>query len=571
MNIFDRVFLRFFLLAMPLFRKLNVNPEQLKAILVAKLTMDNRRPAAFAQMRSREKKELNKATLKTMLGSLFMGLLFLVSFELGHDLVTRLTVFFSMFVFILAATLITDFTSVLIDVRDNLIILPKPVSDSTVVTARLMHIAIHINKMVLPMALPSLIAVIILNGIWAILPFMLILLLATLLSIFLINAVYILILRFTTPAKFQSIISYIQIGFAILIYGGYQLVPRMMENSVMVNTRMSQLHYIQLYPPYWFAEACNSLIVFDFGERQLMSLALSFLVPLLSIWIVVRYFAPAFNRKLAMINGSAVEMKSPAKDRAGLEPTGRTRVERLATMLTTRGSEYMGFVFTWKMMSRSRDFKMKVYPAFGYVVVLMVMMLMNKKTPGWAELHEMSGSAKTAFLFLVYFSSFILITALGQLTYSEKYKAAWIFSISPLQSPGPVICGAVKSVMSYFYIPVILFISLLGLVFGGIKLIPNLLLGAFNILAISSLIAYFTLRELPFSVPSANAAKSRTVIRSMMTMMIPAVFGIFQWIIFDYLWIVMIFAVLAVIATWMVLDSIKNRGWAQAGELSGRD
>ena len=162
MNIFDTFFLRLFLLPAALYHKLGVNVEHLQAILVAKLTMDNRRPAAFQQMRqSKEKKELNKATLKTMLGSLFMGLLFLFSFAVGNDLVTRLTLFFSMFIFMLAATLITDFTSVLIDIRDNLIILPKPVSDATFVTARLLHIAIHINKIMLPMGLPALVAVLV--------------------------------------------------------------------------------------------------------------------------------------------------------------------------------------------------------------------------------------------------------------------------------------------------------------------------------------------------------------------------------------------------------------------------
>ena len=204
MNVFDKFFLRLFLLAGPLLQKMNVNMDHLKAILVAKLTMDNRRPAAFQQMRrSREKKELNQATLKTMFVSLVMGLMFLFSFALGNDITTQLTVFFSMFIFMLAATLITDFTSVLIDTRDNLIILPKPVNDATFVTARLLHIAIHINKLLLPLALPSLVAVIIIKGFGTIVPFILMILFATLLSIFLINAVYILILKITTPAKFQ--------------------------------------------------------------------------------------------------------------------------------------------------------------------------------------------------------------------------------------------------------------------------------------------------------------------------------------------------------------------------------
>jgi ABC-2 type transport system permease protein len=568
MNIFDNFFLKLFLLPEGLYRKLDVNVVHLRSILVAKLTMDNRRPAAFQQMRqSKEKKELNKATLKTMLGSLFMGLLFLFAFAIGNDLVTRLTIFFSMFIFMLAATLITDFTSVLIDIRDNLIILPKPVSDATFVTARLLHIAIHINKIVLPMALPALIAIIIIQGAWAIIPFLLILLLSTMLSIFLINAVYILILKITTPTKFQSIISYIQIGFAILIYGGYQLVPRIMDNSVMNTMHISQLHYIRLYPPFWFAEACDSLIKFSLGNDQMVSLVLALLIPLASIWIVIRYFAPAFNQKLGMINSSTVENKTVkvTTTEAGLK---KSRIDILAGRITARGSEYMGFLFTWKMMSRSRDFKMKVYPAFGYVIVLVVMMMLNSKSPAFSDTGELTSKGKSMFLVLVYFSSFILITAIGQLAYSEKFKASWLFYISPIEKPGTVISGAIKSAMVYFYTPIVLILSILGLVFVGPGILPNLVLGCFNILSISSLIAYLNLRELPFSVSSANASKGRTVIRSMITMFIPAAFGFFQWIIFEYIWIVLIFAALAVIATWMMLDSIKKIGWERLGGLA---
>ncbi|MEI6062327.1 MAG: hypothetical protein WCR72_16610, partial [Bacteroidota bacterium] len=423
-----------------MFAKLNVNTEQLKAILVAKLTMDNRRPAAFQQLRrAREKKELNQATLKTMLVSLVMGLLFLFSFSLGNDLTTKLTAFFSMFIFMLAATLITDFTSVLIDTRDNLIILPKPINDATFVTARLLHIAIHINKLLLPMGLPALVAVVYYQGVGAILPFILMLLLATLLSIFLINAIYILILRIVPTSGFQTVISYLQIALAIVIYGSYQLLPRMAEEAGMDKLNILEIRHIAFYPPYWFADACSSLSVLKFGESNLYSLLLAIGVPFASIFIVVKYFAPAFNRKLSMIGSNAPELRKSASGKHVDTCHQLSLTERLASAFTRGGSEYMGFIFTWKMMSRSRDFKMKVYPSFGYVIVMMVLMVFRSKTLSLSDFSQMTAHGKTIFLVVVYFSSLILFTALGQVPFSEKHKAAWLFLISPLQTPGNVI------------------------------------------------------------------------------------------------------------------------------------
>ncbi len=564
MNFFDRFFLKLFLLAAPGLQKMNVNMDHLKAILVAKLTMDNRRPAAFQQMRaSKEKKELNQATLKTMFVSLVMGLFFLMSFAIGNDITTKLTFFFSMFIFMLAATLITDFTSVLIDTRDNLIILPKPVNDATFVTARLIHIAIHINKLLLPMAFPALIALIVLAGPKSIIPFILMVLFATMLSIFLVNAVYILILKITKPSNFQSVISYFQIAFAIVIYGSYQLLPRMMSKMGVETMKVSDLHNISYYPPYWFADACNSISIYSFETRNIYNLVLAIGIPLISIFVVIKYFAPAFTRNLSMITGSTEEIKIKAVSKNESITYKQSWIEKLANTLTSGSTEYMGFLFTWKMMGRSRDFKMKVYPGFGYLIVIIAMMMLQNNSASLADFREMTERAKSMFIVFLYFGSFVVLSAIGQLPYSEKFKAAWIFAITPIDAPGKLLSGALKSIIICFYIPIILLFSLFGIVIIGPTILPNLVLGCFNVLAISSLIAFMTLRKLPFSVSSQDASRNKTTSRNFLTMLVPMILGGIHWLIFDFKWAVVILAVLAVAATMMILDSIKNLSWAK--------
>jgi len=301
----------------------------------------------------------------------------------------------------------------------NLIILPKPVNDATFVTARLIHIAIHINKLLLPMALPSLIALIILTGPAIIVPFLLMILFATMLSIFLVNAVYILILKITKPSNFQSVISYFQIVFATAIYAGYQLLPRIMANMGIENLRVSDIHSIIYYPPYWFADAVNSLTIFTFESRNLYAFLLAIGIPLLSIFIVVKYFAPAFTSNLSMITGSSEEIKTKTAARNESDKFGLSWIEKLARNLTASSSEYMGFLFTWKMMGRSRDFKMKVYPGFGYLIVLIVMMTFQSEKLSLADFSEMTAHGKSIFLVAIYFSSFIVLSAIGQIPYSE--------------------------------------------------------------------------------------------------------------------------------------------------------
>jgi len=560
MNPIDKSLLWFFLLPASLYEKFGVNIAQLKAILSAKLTMDNRRTPAFGQTRrSNEKKEMNKATLGVMFAGLLMGLFLLYSFSIGIDTYTKLTVFMSMFIFMLCITLITDFTSVLIDVRDNFIILPKPITDATFVTSRLLHITIRTCILVIPLSLPTCIFSTFKEGPAIILPFFLMILMSTLLSIFLINAIYILILKITTPSKFQTIISYIQIAFTIFIFAGYQLMPRLMHNSVLAHTSLAGFPYIRFYPPFWFADSCLNLAKLDFGSiGNIVSLCLSLLFPVFSIWLVVRVFAPSFNRKLSMITAGTVE-QSKAKEKSGKHKR-MPLAEFIGNLLTKPGSEYMGFLFGWKMMGRSRDFKMKVYPSLGYVIVFIVLMLFDFPLKNALESSN-NQALLPRFLVIIYLSCFVLITALTQLPYSDKFKASWIFNITPVEAPGKIICGSIKSVLVTFYIPIVLLILLLGSVLMGPGIIPNLLLGCSNVLAIGSVIGFISVRELPFSTMLSGSSKGGGFIKSMLTLGIPGIFGVAHWLISGYTWIVILFLAISIFITWLTLNEIKKLSW----------
>ncbi|MDE3253751.1 MAG: hypothetical protein KGO92_13170, partial [Bacteroidota bacterium] len=254
MNWINRFFLAILLIPKGFYRKLGIDLNQLQSILTYKLLMDDRRPNSIHQTQKRkQEKPIRLATLGTMLYSMIIGIFFLVGFVLGKDEATKFTIYYSMYLFMLISILIADFTSVLIDVRDNLIILPKPINDKTFVLARLLHIVIHVSKMVIPMTLPGLILIMVQYGIKGVLPFLLLVPFITLLTIFLINAIYILILKLTTPEKFKTIISYFQIFFGIFIYASYQLVPRLVDKSVLTGYSIHSLSFAWLLPPFWFA------------------------------------------------------------------------------------------------------------------------------------------------------------------------------------------------------------------------------------------------------------------------------------------------------------------------------
>ncbi|HET9569913.1 MAG TPA: hypothetical protein VFP20_00680 [Bacteroidales bacterium] len=557
MNFIDKFFLWLVLLPVALYQKLGVDLNQLKAVLTAKLTMDNRRPASFGnRSRGKEKKVISKATLSTMFGSLMTGLMMLFSFGMGADMVTKLSMYLSMFIFMICITLITDFTAVLIDVRDNLIILPKPISDRTFVTARLLHITIRTCMVVWPMTLPGCITAAIMEGPAIILPFMMMILLMTLLGIFFINTIYILILKITTPVKFQSVIGSIQIGFVILVMLSYQILPRMIQSAELANISISNMPFMQFYPPFWFADSCMLLSGDHFSAESMMSLVLSIIVPLLSIWLVVRFFAPSFNKKLSMITGGTAEQRASHKQFKSSNKV--SLMERLARWLNQPGAEYAGFVFAGQMIGRSRDFKMKVYPSIGYLIVFCGLMLFRDKS--FASLVDGTKLAPML-LVVIYMSSMLLSSAMLQLPYSDKFKASWLFFVAPVDKPGLVISGAVKCVMVLFFVPLALVLVVLGLVLQGPAILPNLLLGCLNVLVIGSLLAYIMVKNLPFSVAQDGASGGGTFIRSMLLLLLPGGFGLIHYFLSGFQWVILLLLLITAVIPWLVFDEIKKREW----------
>ncbi len=560
MNIVNNGLLKLALLPSPIYRKMGVNTDHLKVILNAKLLMDDRRPNSFQQVqRKKSNKPVSTATLGTMFLSALMGLVFLVSFLVGKSYETKFTFYFSFYVTILASILIADFTSVLIDIRDNFIILPKPVNDATFVVSRLLHIFIHVCKMVIPMIIPCMVYLIINVSIVAIVPFLFIVLMATLFTIFLINACYILILKLTTPAKFQSIISYIQIVFAVVFYASYQLVPRLINTTALNKYEISNFKGIMFLPTFWFGGAWQQLYSWDGDLRAWFCLALTIIIPLLSIWIVIKYFAPSFNQKLSMITGSTGEVSTANKKRRDNKSSAYSKF--LSRLFTKSGAERNAFLFSWKMMIRSRSFKMKVYPAIGYMIVIVIVFMIRGNSLSFTDIIQQTDTGIITSLIIIYFSNLLLLSAITQITVYEKYKAAWIFFTTPIDKPGAIISGSIKAAVAQFFFPVAFGIAIFLISLAGVSIIPNLLFGMANELVIISISAYLNFDKLPFSSPQQPNASGGRTLRVFGVMILGLVIAIAHRMVYHITIVVIILTVLSLAAAWLVLNSMQNKTW----------
>jgi len=554
----NKLFLWAVALFNPIFEKAGVDTFQLNEILKIKLLLDSRRPPAMFAGRKRAN---TATTTKTPMGVIFVTLIFGVFYGLlliffDKPLVGQ-TVYFSVFMVLMSLTLITDFTSVLFDVRDQYIIGPRPVNDRTVAFARILHISIYVMKLALLQGLPGMIIIGFIDGPFATPLFFFQIIEATLLSILLVNVIYLILMRLVNPQRFKDIISYIQIGFSISIFVVYYLLPRLINMSKLGNFDLLKHQFAYFLPPVWIA-AFNEVFLHH-SRSNLLTSTMAFVgltVPLVGIWFVARVLAPGFNRRLsaiAMSDGAANQTISTKVKNTGL-------IDHLADFVARDPIENAGFRITWKLAARTREFKMRVYPQFAFVPVYFIYFSLNTKGDSLAERYNKLQQGK-GYIFLIYLCIIVLSAILQQISQSEKYKASWVYYALPINKPGKVLAGMYKAIITLYFFPYCLVLSVASIVIWGPGIINDILLAFIICQIYGILMALFLVKGLPFSKPVLAKQSGGRIITSLLITMFAGVFGFVHYLLVRWELVIWILIVPAVLIYWVMFKYYKKQTW----------
>jgi hypothetical protein len=561
MNIINQFLLRFFLSPALFYKKANIDLHQLRLILTTKLIIDDRRPNTFHRsQQNASSKTISLATLGTMLFSVLLGCMFLFAFSSESNLDVQFIFYFSIYMFMLISTLIADFTSVLFDIKDNAIILPKPVSDKTFVASRLLHIIMHSTKIVLPMTLPGIVFISVRNGVATGLSLFCVLLMATLFTIFLINAIYLVVLKFTTPQKFNAIISYVQIILSIAVYAGFQFLPRFL---IVPSSNTDMLHgngWLWFLPSYWFALATLFFSSLKMDPALITGALITFIASPLSIWIVIKYFAPAFNQKLSQVTAGSEEQQAVSSVKKN--NTRGSLPENVAQWVTTGITEKLGFLHCWTLSNRLKDFKLKVYPSIGYIMVYMVVMFFKDGQKSLQNIIALNQAGIVIMLGVLYSFSLILITAINQMPFTEQYKASWIYFSLPLEKPGHILSGAYKAMIIKFYSLFAFVLSAVAIYLAGPSVIPTLLLSFSNIFLTGLVNMLFIMKTFPFSMQQNAAQKSGSFVRILFSLVLPGILAIIHFFVFKSIVGIIVAIFCSMILNYFLLQKLRNRSWS---------
>ena len=396
----DKILLRCITLFNPILVRAGVDTYQLYLILKTKLVIDSRRPKVMFSARKNAKNNTTQSPWLTSFFTLLMGLFISLVLLLNKMPYVGQSLYFIIFMVLMSLTLISDFTTVLIDTRDQYIILPRPVGDRTVTVSRILHISTYILRLALLQGLPALVIVGFIDGPLATPLFFIQILEATFMSIFLVNIVYLVLMKFVSPQRFKDIISYIQIGFSIIIFGTYYLLPKLINVSALENISILSHWWAYLLPPVWIA-ALNELLIHHQRAGLITSLLaiIGLVAPLIGIWLVAKILAPGFNRRLTIIatsdGNSNVQQGVKKVRRPGL-------IDKIGHWVTSDPVENAGFNITRKLALRTREFKMKVYPAFGYIPIYFLFTVFNGRGQASQSGGRMSARVIAMFCLFIY-------------------------------------------------------------------------------------------------------------------------------------------------------------------------
>ncbi|KWX76271.1 hypothetical protein [Paenibacillus jilunlii] len=471
------------------FRRAGVDYKMLRSILQVKLTMDGRRtPTVLRTQKGSQGTE--GSPLRVQWIYLLLGLMLILFVVPGSNYMLMMSVLFAVIMFMITTTLISDFSSVMLDLRDKNILFSKPVDRRTLNMAKSLHILIYLVTLTLTLTAPSLVVALFKQGVLFFLVYAAMILLMDCFILVITALLYLLILRVFDGEKLKDIINYIQIILSVGIAVGYQLVPRLFDMTDL--TASFQPAWWQYFiAPVWFAAPFEVLVGGNHGVDFTVLAAMSVIVPLVVLLGYIKLM-PLFEQSLQKL----------AEQGAAGKENGRYS-GLLSGWLCRDKAEAMFFRFTWSMMRNERDFKLKVYPTVGLSLILPFIFIFNQ---AWTSDHSLNTESK-AYLF-IYLCALLLLTAVQMLRYSSSYKGAWIYTAIPLPETAPVYRGMLKAVLLRLMLPLFVLESAVFLWLFGPRILPDLA-GVMLVLPLFAVICFRMLpRALPFS-EKYEAAKQK--------------------------------------------------------------
>jgi hypothetical protein len=475
-------------------------------ILKLKLTLDDRN--------GRKSKKNNNALLRQSISHVLFGILFGVFVYVIKSPFTFFYFTHTWIMVMMAMMIISEFTTILFDTSENAIIQPLPVPGNTISLARNAHIFIYLALIALNLSLVTIVIGIIKFGILAGLILIFSIFLNVLLTLFISNILYLGIMRLATGEKLKNLLMYFQIFIAIIFMAAYQFGLKMIDTSKITDMQVPVSWHSFLMPPAFFSGFVEA---FSFGRFDLIHfefIAEALVIPLTAIYLTGKFLTPVFNRKLMELE---LGDRSNKKDLSGSRIGIYYRI--MSRLFVFKSEEKVAFTLMWKLAGRERQFKQAVFPAFGYIIIMILVPFFSK--------HESLASVLNSDRYLIILYAFLILAATIPVStmHGAGSHASWIFKVLPVNSPAEIFRGFIKAAFALFFIPLYSFICIAAGVLWGIRIVPDIIVASLAIYLFTLLYYYFQEPVFPFTKEKVAANSGGNTIRMFVIFIFAIILG----------------------------------------------
>lgn len=474
------------------FERFGVDYHIMRKILAVKLTMDGRRTSTvFNQQRKKKLKPEENGFTKSLGMYAIFSIMFIPIVVFGGNYLYQMSLFFGIVMFLVMTSMISDFSNVLLDVKDKGILLTKPIAKKTINAAKTVHICIYLFYLTAALAGAPVIVGTMVHGLIFLLLSMFGLIFINLFIVVLTALIYYFILRFFDGEKLKDIINYVQIGLSITIAVGYQVLGRAFS---LVNMKMtfSPSWWQFFIPPIWFGAPFEIIFGHQTNKYLWLFSLLALVVPVIAI-IIYNRMMPSFERNLQKLSNNSG--KSKVKDRRWKN--------WLTNVICRSNEEKVFFRFADNMMRNEREFRLKVYPALGMSLVIPFVFMFNQ-----IQMSSYTDLTASKWYLAIYFGSLMIPNAVSMLKYSGKYKGAWIYQTAPIQNLAPLFSASLKVFIVNLYLPVFLLLSVIFIFIFGYKIILDLIVVFLSTILYTVLCSQYLKDSVPFSESFEDAMQS---------------------------------------------------------------
>lgn len=491
--------------------KMGADYLQFIKILELKLTLDNRRIRGLTKKTQGDPKNM---LIKQSLIQIFLGGFFGIFLVLVKLPFTFFYFSHTFLMVMMAMMIISEFTTVLFDTSENVIVQPLPIKGNTLNLVRNAHVFIYLTMMAFSLSVVSIVIAFMKFGVISALIFVITILLNVLFTLFLTNILYLGILQLASGEQLKNLMMYFQVFIAILFMAAYQFGLKMVDKSVITNMVLPVNWYTFLVPPAFFSGFIEGISTFNFDKNHLIFIAEALFAPVGAIYLTGRYLTPLFNRKLMDLE------QSDRSSKVKIEKSNKSLWFRLMSSIFVHGAdEKAAFHLMWKMTGRERLFKQTILPSFGYIIIMILVPFFGKPE----RLQNITQSDQ--YLFILYAFMFIAVTLPGALLLGPNQHAVWIFKSLPIQSPAGFFKGTIKAAFAKFFFPFYCILVIGICSFRGLEILPDAFI-ALLVIYLTTLMVYFLQDPtFPFTTEKAVAKTGGAFAKVLIIMVLVVALG----------------------------------------------